>query len=66
MGSCTVPWSIFDNEVVATKVWNRLFAVADWPDARQRQAEPVEPAPTLREPLSRWQEIQNQKARIED
>lgn len=56
----------FDNEVVATKAWNRLFAVADWADARERQAKPVEPTPTLRESLNRWQDIQNQKAKIED
>lgn len=56
----------FDNEVVATKAWNRLFAVADWADARRRQAKPVEPTPTLRESLNRWQEVQNQKARIEE
>jgi len=55
----------FDNEVVATKAWNRLFAVADWADARQRQAEPVDPTPTLRESMSRWHDIQSQKARIE-
>jgi hypothetical protein len=37
----------FDNLIVATKAWNRLFAVADWARAR----EPVEPKPTLREVL---------------
>ncbi|WP_150462363.1 hypothetical protein [Nesterenkonia ebinurensis] len=54
----------FDNEVVATNAWNRLFAVADWADARERQVKPVEPTPTLRESLNRWQDIQDQKARI--
>jgi hypothetical protein len=55
----------FDNEVVATKAWNRLFAVADWADARERQAKPVEPPPTLGESLNRWRDIQDQKSRIE-
>lgn len=55
----------FDNEVVATKAWNRLFAVADWADARERHAKPVESTPTLRESVTRWTEIQEQKARIE-
>lgn len=56
----------FDNEVVATKAWNRLFAVADWADARERHAKPVEPIPTLRESIGRWKDIQNQKAKIEE
>ena len=38
----------FDNEIIATKAWNRLFAVADWASGRQRQAVPKEPQPTLR------------------
>ena len=41
----------FDNRVVATKAWNRLFAVADWADSRLKQAEPEVPQPTLRESL---------------
>jgi len=56
----------FDNDVVATKAWNRLFAVADWADSRARQAKPVEPTPTLRESLHRWKDVQDQKARIEE
>lgn len=55
----------FDNEIVATKAWNRLFAVADWADSRERQAKPVEPTPTLRESLRRWKDVQDQRARIE-
>lgn len=56
----------FDNEVVATKAWNRLFAVADWADARERHAKPVEATPTLRESVTRWAEIQDQKSRIDE
>ncbi len=39
----------FDNEVVATKAWNMLFAVADWATATTKAAEPQEPKPTVRE-----------------
>jgi len=56
----------FDNEVVATKAWNRLFAVADWADARERQVKPAEPTPTLRESLTRWKAVQDQKAKLEE
>lgn len=41
----------FDNVIVATKAWNRLFAVANWADARISQAKPEEPQPSLRESL---------------
>lgn len=30
----------FDNVVVATKAWNRLFAVADWAKAREKEQQP--------------------------
>lgn len=39
----------FDNVVVATKAWNRLFAVADWASSREKQAREPEPEPTWRE-----------------
>ena len=39
----------FDNEVVATKAWNMLFAVADWATAVTKAAEPQEPKPSIRE-----------------
>lgn len=55
----------FDNEIVATKAWNRLFAVTDWADSRERQAQPAEPTPSLRESLVRWKKTQDQTARIE-
>lgn len=34
---------------MATKAWNRLFAVADWATSRQKQANPPKPAPSLRD-----------------
>lgn len=36
----------YDNDVVASKAWNRLFAVADWAASRQKQAEPPEEQPS--------------------
>lgn len=33
----------FDNDIVATKAWNRLFAVADWAKSAKEQAKPPEP-----------------------
>ncbi len=56
----------FDNETIATKAWNRLFAVADWADSRERQAKPAEPTPTLRESLGHWKDIQERKTKLDD
>jgi hypothetical protein len=39
----------FNNPVVATKAWNRLFAVADWAHSREKQAIPPEPQPSFGE-----------------
>ncbi len=36
----------FDNDVVATKAWNRLFAVNDWAASLEKQSTPKEPRPT--------------------
>ena len=55
----------FDNAIVATKAWNRLFAVADWADARKLQMKPVAPNPSLKESLGQWNSVQEQKARLE-
>jgi hypothetical protein len=43
----------FDNDIVAAKAWNRLFAVCDWATSRQNQkAEP--------KPRQSWREIAGQ------
>lgn len=42
----------FDNDIVATKAWNCLFAVADWARAEVKQATPAKPEPTWREVLA--------------
>lgn len=38
----------FDNERVAAKAWNRLFAVSDWAEAQKRRENTTE-APASRE-----------------
>lgn len=39
----------YDNVVVATKAWNRLFAVADWARSLEKKNEPPTPEPSWRE-----------------
>lgn len=39
----------FDNDIVSTKAWNRLFAVVDWATSLERQAVPPKPEPTWSE-----------------
>lgn len=56
----------FDNVVVATKAWNRLFAVTDWAEARAKQAEPVKPKPTVRESLAHLRTVRARSARINE
>lgn len=51
----------FNNDIVATKAWNRLFAVADWATSRQKQSKPEEPEPTWRELLAKIR--QNEEAK---
>ena len=55
----------FDNVVVATKAWNRLFAVTDWAEARTKEPVPTEPVPSLRDSLKRWQEVRERSARVD-
>jgi hypothetical protein len=37
----------FDNDTVAAKAWNRMFAIADWATSRVKEATPPKPKPTL-------------------
>lgn len=55
----------FNNVVVATKAWNRLFAVADWALSREKQAIPPEPRPSLRELLGQLADNQWAKQAID-
>jgi hypothetical protein len=45
----------YDNDIVATKAWNRLFAIVDWAKARVREQQPPKPKPT-------WSDVWNQLA----
>lgn len=57
----------FDNDVVATKAWNRLFAVTDMAKSweRQREAAVAPPGPTFRESLRDWMDVQRQRASLD-
>lgn len=55
----------FNNVVVATKAWNRLFAVADWALSREKQAVPPEPEPSLRELFGQVAENQRTKKALD-
>lgn len=56
----------FDNDVVATKAWNRLFALADWANGRAKQAKPPKPERTLEEVLREREEVQAVNRRMAD
>jgi len=53
------------NDVVASKAWNRLFAVADWATSRQKQPVIPEPEPSWRELLARAKENQEMKKALD-
>lgn len=42
----------YDNVVVATKAWNRLFAVADWANSTLKQKQPAPTQPSWKELLA--------------
>jgi hypothetical protein len=46
----------FDNDVVAAKAWNRLFAVCDWATSLQKQKDEAKPRPSWREILGQVRE----------
>ncbi len=56
----------FDNDVVATKAWNRLFALADWANGRAKQAKPPKPERTLEEVLREREAVQAVNRRMAD
>lgn len=51
----------YDNDVVATKAWNRLFAVIDWAIATENAQKPPEPRPTWREVFAQLAENTRQQ-----
>jgi hypothetical protein len=52
----------FNNEIVSSKAWNRLFAIADWAAARDRERQAQEPRPTWRELLVKIADTNRQKS----
>ena len=54
----------FDNDVVATKAWNRLFALADWADGLVKQAKPAKPEPSWDQLVSQGQHNQDVRRRM--
>jgi hypothetical protein len=55
----------FNNDVVASKAWNRLFAVTDWAASREKQVVIPEPEPSWRELLARAKENQEMKEALD-
>ncbi|MFF1879710.1 hypothetical protein [Leifsonia sp. NPDC058230] len=54
-------FSNFDNEIVASKAWNRLFALLDWREARIEASKPAPVEPTLLDSLKRVGKLEAQK-----
>jgi hypothetical protein len=55
----------YDNDVVASKAWNRLFAVADWATSRAKEHAPPKARPSLRATLEQLRETAAAKAAME-
>ncbi|NEB94266.1 hypothetical protein [Streptomyces bauhiniae] len=51
----------YDNIVVATKAWNRLFAVVDWANATLKEKTPPPPRPTMRQLWQSLSELSRQQ-----
>lgn len=54
----------YNNVVVATKAWNRLFAVVDWSRAEEKRNKPVEPKPTFSQTMKQISEYAATRAEI--
>jgi len=55
----------FDNLVVASKAWNRLFALLDWSQAMDEAKKPEEPTSSIRESLAKMADTAEQKRKME-
>ncbi|WP_430645421.1 hypothetical protein [Agromyces sp. GXS1127] len=51
----------YDNLIVASKAWNRLFAVVDWAASLEKREKPKKPEPTWPELIEQWQDLDRQK-----
>ena len=56
----------YDNVVVATKAWNRLFAVADWATSIEKKNVEPEPEPTWRELFQQISKNQQAKKALDE
>jgi hypothetical protein len=56
----------YDNVIVATKAWNRLFAVADWATSLERRAVDPKPAPSWRELFQQINRNQQAKEALDE
>lgn len=55
----------FNNDVVASKAWNRLFAVCDWATSRRKQAIDPEPDPSWGDLLGKVRATQEMKKALD-
>ncbi len=55
----------YDTPIVATKAWNRLFAVADWARSLARRDQPLPSKPSFRETLKKMAANQRTKEALE-
>jgi hypothetical protein len=55
----------YDNVVVATKAWNRLFAVADWARSRERGKAEPESQPSLLQTVMQIRDLATAKQALE-
>ncbi|MCK7677966.1 hypothetical protein M0E84_07980 [Corynebacterium sp. CCM 9186] len=49
----------FNNEIVATKAWNRLFALADWAESLRKESVTVKKETNLRDLICSFKDTQN-------
>lgn len=54
----------YDNVIVASKAWNRLFAVVDWASSLEREAKPKEPEPTWSEVMQKVSALSEHKKSV--
>lgn len=55
----------FDNVIVASKAWNRLFALIDWAQAMEQAQKPEDPQPSLRESLAKMADTATDRKKMD-
>jgi hypothetical protein len=55
----------FDNVIVASKAWNRLFTLIDWREATIESAKPKEVQPTLKESFAKLSDTREMRRQME-